>query len=168
MELFAEDEFEKGRFFPVGPAFQEFVGLCYERCEQIVSMQLQAQSAAAAGQPGPEYSWQFIVCSLDLISGLADGIGPALAAVVTKGQLNILLPQCCKVSAGLLCTAPCVIREGSRVLTIWWCYKASYACVDAKECCRHCTSTEHPEKHGRGANCLITAKSGPKPAIECA
>lgn len=80
-----------------GPAFQEFVSLCYERCEQIVSLQLQARNANAAGQPSPEYNWQFVVCSLDLISGLADGIGPSLAAIVTKGQLNTLIPQCCKV-----------------------------------------------------------------------
>ena len=86
-----------GVSWPAGPSFQEFVSLFYGRCEQIVGLQLQARSANAAGQPSPEYQWQFVVCSLDLISGLADGIGPPLAAVVSQGQLNCLLPQCCKV-----------------------------------------------------------------------
>ena len=79
-----------------GPAFQEFVEPCYSRCERIVAGQLRARDAASG--PGSQYDWQFVVCSLDLISGLADGIGPPMAALVTRGQLNTILPQCCKVA----------------------------------------------------------------------
>ena len=89
---------EKG--CPAGPAFEEFAGACFQRCERIVTMQLQARAATAAGQPAPlEPEREFIICSLDLISGLAEGIGPPIQALVVRSQLNTLLLQCCRVRA---------------------------------------------------------------------
>ena len=91
---------------PAGPAFEEFAGACFQRCERIVTMQLQARAATAAGQPVPlEPEREFIICSLDLISGLAEGIGPPIQALVVRSQLNNLLLQCCRVRALPLATA---------------------------------------------------------------
>lgn len=66
----------------------------------MVTNQLQARTAVIAQQqPGMEYSWERIVCSLDLISGLADGIGPQMAELLSKGQLRDLILRCCKVGS---------------------------------------------------------------------
>lgn len=85
-----------------GPAFQEFAGPCFERCERIVSTQLQVRLAPlAAMQNGTiEPEREFIICCLDLISGLAEGIGPPIEALVSRSRLRDLLLQCCQVQSG--------------------------------------------------------------------
>ena len=83
-----------------GPTFQEFAVATFERCERIVGLQLAAQAAVALGQNSPlEPAREFIICSLDLISGLAEGIGPSIETLVARSQLRSLLLQCCQVRA---------------------------------------------------------------------
>jgi len=81
----------------LGPAFEPYAEAMYERCMRIVAMQLQAREAAAAGQAvliEPER--EFIICALDLVSGLAEGLGPSLEALVGRSLLRQLLLQCCQ------------------------------------------------------------------------
>ena len=69
----------------------------YKRCVHIASMQLRARDAVAAGQAPPlEPEREFIICSLDLISGLAEGLGPGLERLVSSSQLRPILLQCCQ------------------------------------------------------------------------
>jgi len=59
---------------------------------------VQLQAGLANGHPpGVEYERELVICCLDLISGLADGVGPPLAPLVVRGQLRSLLVQCCRV-----------------------------------------------------------------------
>lgn len=53
-----------------GHAFEEFAKPVFDRCISIVTHQLAARAAAAAGQPiDPEPERDFIICSLDVIAG---------------------------------------------------------------------------------------------------
>ncbi|XP_042462672.1 transportin-1-like isoform X3 [Zingiber officinale] len=44
---------------------------------------------------GVQYDKEFIVCSLDLLSGLAEGLGGGVESLVAKSNLRDLLLQCC-------------------------------------------------------------------------
>ncbi len=64
-------------------------------------MQLAASGAAgmANGQHPPiEPEKEFVICSLDLISGLAESLGPAMEGFVGRSNLRVILVQCCGVS----------------------------------------------------------------------
>ena len=81
-----------------GSAYEPYAQATFDRCMSILTMQLQARSAAANGQaPQIEPEREFIICSLDLISGLAEGMGPAMEALVAHSNLRIMLVQCCQV-----------------------------------------------------------------------
>ena len=57
----------------------------------------QAREAAAAGQAALiEPEREFIICALDLVSGLAEGLGAGLEALVGRSMLRPLLVQCCQ------------------------------------------------------------------------
>lgn len=61
-------------------------------------MQLQARAARAAGQPAPvEFEKEFIIGGLDLISGLAEGLGPAIEPMVARVPMTSILLQCGQV-----------------------------------------------------------------------
>lgn len=40
---------------------------------------------------------EFVICSLDLVSGLAESLGPAMEAYVGRSNLRAILIQCCQV-----------------------------------------------------------------------
>ncbi|CAL5328886.1 unnamed protein product [Camellia sinensis] len=44
---------------------------------------------------GVQYDKEFIVCSLDLLSGLAEGLGSGIESLVSQSSLRDLLLQCC-------------------------------------------------------------------------
>ncbi|KAK4400660.1 Transportin-1 [Sesamum angolense] len=44
---------------------------------------------------GAQYDKEFIVCCLDLLSGLAEGLGPGIESLVSQSNLRDLLLQCC-------------------------------------------------------------------------
>ena len=66
-------------------------------------MQLQASGGGAGianGQHPPiEPEKEFVICSLDLISGLAESLGPAMEALIGRSNLRVILIQCCQVGA---------------------------------------------------------------------
>jgi hypothetical protein len=61
-------------------------------------MQLHARGAVVNGQlPQIEPEREFIICSLDLISGLAEGLGRSIESFVGPSNLRQMLVQCCQV-----------------------------------------------------------------------
>lgn len=80
----------------LGPAFEEFAPTTFERCLRIVEVQLLAAAAVAAGQISEiEPEKEFTVCALDLISGLAEGLGSGIEPLVGASRLREMLLQCC-------------------------------------------------------------------------
>lgn len=81
-----------------GSAYEPYAQATFDRCMGILTMQLQARGVVANGQAPPiESEREFIICSLDLISGLAEGLGPAIEALVARSNLRNMLLQCCQV-----------------------------------------------------------------------
>lgn len=81
-----------------GAAYEPYAQATFDRCMNILTMQLAARGVAANGHvPQIEPEREFIICSLDLISGLAEGLGPAIEALVARSNLRNMLVQCCQV-----------------------------------------------------------------------
>lgn len=81
----------------IGHAFEEFAKPMFDRCISIVTQQLAGQAAAAAGQPTEaEPEREFIICSLDVIAGMAEGLGSSIESLVGQSHLRQLLLQCCQ------------------------------------------------------------------------
>lgn len=83
-----------------GPAYEPYAQGTFDRCMRILAMQLQASGGVgiANGQSPPiEPEKEFVICSLDLISGLAEGLGTSMEAYVGRSNLRAVLIQCCQV-----------------------------------------------------------------------
>ncbi|CAI7909209.1 unnamed protein product, partial [Closterium sp. NIES-53] len=81
----------------LGPAFAPYAETVLARCCHIIRVQLVAQKdPAAAGAP---YDKEFLVCALDLSSGVIEALGPSVEPLVAKSGLTDLLLQCCAVDA---------------------------------------------------------------------
>lgn len=52
--------------------------------------------AASSGAFDPEEAAEFIVCALDLLSGLAEGLGPSVEALVGRSPLREIVVRCCR------------------------------------------------------------------------
>ncbi|OIT30302.1 PREDICTED: transportin-1-like [Nicotiana attenuata] len=77
----------------LGTGFAPFAQPVFQRCITIIqSQQLAKVDPASAGL---QYDREFIVCSLDLLSGLAEGLGTSIESLVSQGNLRDLLLQCC-------------------------------------------------------------------------
>lgn len=81
----------------IGHAFEEFAKPMFDRCISIVTQQLAGRASAANGQPAePEPDRDFIICSLDVIAGMAEGLGSSIESLVGQSPLRELLLQCCQ------------------------------------------------------------------------
>ncbi|CAI5987577.1 unnamed protein product [Closterium sp. NIES-65] len=81
----------------LGPAFAPYAETVLARCCHIIRVQLVAQKdPAAAGAP---YDKEFIVCALDLSSGVIEALGSSVEPLIAKSGLTDLLLQCCAVDA---------------------------------------------------------------------
>ncbi|CAL8464616.1 g4151 [Coccomyxa elongata] len=98
-------------------AYEPYAQATFDRCMNILTMQLAARGAAANGQaPQIEPEREFIICSLDLISGLAEGLGPAIEALVARSNLRNMLVQCCQdVSADVRQSAFALVGDLAKV-----------------------------------------------------
>ncbi|XP_039127220.1 transportin-1 [Dioscorea cayenensis subsp. rotundata] len=77
----------------LGPGFSQFAEPVFQRCINIIQAQQLAKVDPAAA--GVQYDKEFIVCSLDLLSGLAEGLGGGIESLVAQSNLRDLLLQCC-------------------------------------------------------------------------
>ncbi|XP_020550313.1 transportin-1-like isoform X1 [Sesamum indicum] len=77
----------------LGTGFSQFAQPVFQRCINIIQTQQLAKVDPVSA--GAQYDKEFIVCSLDLLSGLAEGLGPGLESLVSQSSLRDLLLQCC-------------------------------------------------------------------------
>eukprot|EP00245_Coleochaete_scutata_P005591 TRINITY_DN19250_c0_g1_i1.p1 TRINITY_DN19250_c0_g1~~TRINITY_DN19250_c0_g1_i1.p1 ORF type:complete len:894 (-),score=159.66 TRINITY_DN19250_c0_g1_i1:1054-3735(-) len=100
----------------LGPAFQGFAEPVFVRCLNLIRSQQLVKSDPARTA---HYDKEFIVCALDLLSGLCEALGPSLDGLVGRSDLRELLFTCCADEApdvrqsafallGDLAKVPCV------------------------------------------------------------
>lgn len=77
----------------LGPGFAQFAEPVYQRCISLIQTQLLAKVDHVAA--GVQYDKEFVVCSLDLLSGISEGLGSGIESLVGKSNLRDLLVQCC-------------------------------------------------------------------------
>ncbi|KAJ7001521.1 transportin-1-like isoform X2 [Populus alba x Populus x berolinensis] len=77
----------------LGAGFIQFAEPVFQRCTAIIQSQQLAKADPVAA--GFLYDKEFIVCSLDLLSGLAEGLGSGIESLVSQSNLRDLLLQCC-------------------------------------------------------------------------
>ncbi|KAI8999818.1 Transportin-PC [Gaertneriomyces semiglobifer] len=83
----------------LGPAFSPMAGEVWARCLKIISNTYNALQVVAQHQPDLEApDKDFIVVSLDLLSGVAQGMGPSIEPVILGVQPSamMILPHCMK------------------------------------------------------------------------
>ncbi|XP_059653889.1 transportin-1 [Cornus florida] len=73
--------------------FSQFAEPVFQRCINII--QTQQLAKVDPGKAGTQYDKEFVVCSLDLLSGLAEGLGSGIESLVSQSSLRDLLLQCC-------------------------------------------------------------------------
>ncbi|KAL8153745.1 hypothetical protein V2J09_011505 [Rumex salicifolius] len=77
----------------LGPGFAQFAEPVFQRCMGIIQTQQLAKVNAVSA--GVRYDREFIVCALDLLSGLTEGLGGGIESLVSQSTLRDLLLQCC-------------------------------------------------------------------------
>ncbi|KAG6571007.1 Transportin-1, partial [Cucurbita argyrosperma subsp. sororia] len=77
----------------LGTGFAQFAQPVYQRCISIIQTQQMAKVDPVSA--GVQYDKEFIVCCLDLLSGLAEGLGSGIESLVSQSNLRDLLLQCC-------------------------------------------------------------------------
>ncbi|CAO2821247.1 unnamed protein product [Amaranthus hypochondriacus] len=77
----------------LGPGFSQFAEPVFQRCINIIQTQLIAKVNTSSA--GVQYDKEFVVCSLDLLSGLVEGLGSGIESLVSHSILRDLLLQCC-------------------------------------------------------------------------
>ncbi|KAL8543780.1 hypothetical protein ACS0TY_004364 [Phlomoides rotata] len=77
----------------LGTGFSQFAQPVFQRCINCIQTQLLAKIDPVSA--GAQYEKEFIVCSLDLLSGLVEGLGPGIESLVSQSNLRDLLLQCC-------------------------------------------------------------------------
>lgn len=77
----------------LGTGFSQFAPPVFQRCINIIQTQQIAKVGPAS--TGIQYDKEFIVCSLDLLSGLAEGLCSSIESLISQSNLTDLLLQCC-------------------------------------------------------------------------
>ncbi|XP_073306992.1 transportin-1-like [Primulina huaijiensis] len=77
----------------LGTGFSHFALPVFQRCIDIIQTQQLAKVDPVSA--GAQYDKEFIVCSLDLLSGLAEGLGAGIESLISQSNLRDILLQCC-------------------------------------------------------------------------
>ncbi|XP_057500476.1 transportin-1-like [Actinidia eriantha] len=77
----------------LGTGFSKFAQPVFQRCITIIQSQQLAKVDPVSS--GVQYDREFVVCSLDLLSGLAEGLGSGVESLVSQSSLRDILLQCC-------------------------------------------------------------------------
>jgi transportin-1 len=74
----------------MGPGFAPYAPLVFQRCVNLVHQSLLQYQAYQQNPDLDEPDKSFLVVSLDLLSGLAQGLGVALESVISHAQPSLL------------------------------------------------------------------------------
>ncbi|KAJ9186404.1 hypothetical protein P3X46_001980 [Hevea brasiliensis] len=77
----------------LGTGFSQFAGPVFQRCLNIIQSQQLAKVDPTSA--GIQYDKEFVVCSLDLVSALAEALGGGIESLVSQSNLRDVLLQCC-------------------------------------------------------------------------
>ncbi|XP_038692602.1 transportin-1-like isoform X1 [Tripterygium wilfordii] len=77
----------------LGSGFSQFAQPVFQRCVDVIQTQQLAKVDPISA--GAQYDKEFVVCSLDLLSGLAEGLGSGIESLVSQSSLKDMLLQCC-------------------------------------------------------------------------
>ncbi|KAL6211175.1 hypothetical protein ACLB2K_016402 [Fragaria x ananassa] len=77
----------------LGAGFSPFAEPVFQRCINIIQSQQVAKVDPVSS--GVQYDKEFIVCALDLLSGLTEGLGSGIESLVSQSNLKDLLLHCC-------------------------------------------------------------------------
>ncbi|KAI7750159.1 hypothetical protein M8C21_003118 [Ambrosia artemisiifolia] len=77
----------------LGSGFSQFAQPVFQRCLDIIQSQQLAKVDPVSA--GVQFDKEFVVCSLDLLSGLTEGLGSGIESLVSQSNLRDLLLQCC-------------------------------------------------------------------------
>ncbi|KAG6712007.1 hypothetical protein I3842_05G083800 [Carya illinoinensis] len=77
----------------LGTGFSQFAEPVFQRCISIIQTQQVAKVDPVSA--GVQYDKEFIVCCLDLLAGLAEGLGSGIESLVSQSNLRDLLLHCC-------------------------------------------------------------------------
>lgn len=77
----------------LGTGFSHFAQPVFQRCIDIIQTQQLAKVDPVSA--GAQYDKEFIVCSLDLLSGLTEGLGAGIESLISQSNLRDMLLQCC-------------------------------------------------------------------------
>lgn len=85
----------------LGVGFQPFAQPVFQRCVKLIEMTIVQLNAFRSAPPEQQEAMEspdkeFIVCALDLISGLAEGLGTGVESLVKGSNLLPLLGECMK------------------------------------------------------------------------
>ena len=72
----------------LGVGFQPFALPVFQRCMTLMRGTLTAE------EQGVEGDKEFVVCSLDLISGMTEGMNSSIEGLIAGSQLPLVLYQC--------------------------------------------------------------------------
>ncbi|KAJ4772512.1 Transportin-1 [Rhynchospora pubera] len=101
----------------LGPGFSQFAEPVFQRCIGLIQSQQLAKVDQAAA--GVLYDKEFIVCSLDLLSGLTEGLGGGIESLVAKSNLtDLLLQSCMDEAADIRQSALALLGDLARVCPV--------------------------------------------------
>ena len=100
----------------LGHSAADYVSGIFAKCSSALTMMLQRRSAVQRGEiPAEEYSIDVMICTLDLISGLCEGMGPSLEPLIAQSQLrDIILASCIDESPGVRRSAFALLGDLAR------------------------------------------------------
>ncbi|WCJ35060.1 transportin 1 [Euphorbia peplus] len=102
----------------LGTGFSPFAVTVFQRCMNIIQTQQLAKVDPASA--GFQYDKEFIVCALDLLSGLTEGLGVGIENLVSHSNLRELLLQCCvDVEADVRLSAIALLGDLARVYPVY-------------------------------------------------
>ncbi|EFN51057.1 hypothetical protein CHLNCDRAFT_59360 [Chlorella variabilis] len=76
-----------------GQQTEQFAAACFFRCIGLIE---RAEQAASSGAFDPDEAAEFVVCALDLISGLTEGLGVSIESLVGRSPLREIIVRSCK------------------------------------------------------------------------
>lgn len=83
----------------LGPGFLPYAEECFRRCIRLIENNFRQRELARSNPAIEAPDREFVVCSLDMLSGLADALESALEPLVAQSNLLVLLCECMKDEA---------------------------------------------------------------------